>query len=78
MMHWSLGLLGRSRPGLGYWGWEHQEMPGLRVSVRPSLAYALAAAHPRPQGATSVMEQVDRDNLGKFPWHEVRLALSLS
>lgn len=77
MMHWRLSLLGRARPGLGYWGPEHQLMPGLNVSVTPSLAYRLAAAHPRPERATTVMEQVERDNLGKFPWHEVRLALSL-
>lgn len=78
MMDWKLSLLGRSRPGLGYWGWEHQLAPGLNVSVKPDVAFRLAAGHPRPERATATMERVERDNLGKFPWHEVRLTLSLS
>lgn len=73
---WSLGLWGRRVPGFGYYGALTPQFTGMHVEVNPELAYRMADNHPRPQRARELMADIERVNIGKFPWQEVRVALA--
>lgn len=73
---WKLGLWGRRVPGFGYYGSYTPPFTGLHVEVEPELARRLGREHPRPVRAMELMADIERTNVGKFPWQEVRIALA--